>query len=450
MSDSGDKRLEDSNASGGDAKARVVVVGAGFGGMATAKRLAAKGCSVCLIDRQNHHLFQPLLYQVATAALPPADVAMPIRRLLPRDAPAETVMDEVVAVEPERRLVRGRQRVYSYDLLVLAPGCRYAYFGHDEWRRYALPLKTLDDALRMRRRALLAFERAEIAEDPAERRRQMTFVIVGAGPTGVELAGAFAELARYALARDYRAIDPATAQIILAEALPTVLPGFPEKLQRYAHTVLERKGVTVRVDAAVEAVDAQGVTIAGQEIRAANVFWSAGTEVPDLADWLACDHDKSGRIKVEPDLSVPGRPEIFVIGDAARVEDPQGQPLPGLAAVAKQQGLYVADLIGRRLRGQPAPEAFHYRDRGTLATIGRGAAIADLGWTRLRGRVAWLLWGVAHLYFLSGLRNRLSVFLTWFWSYLTYQRGARIIIGPESEDDEAIEARSDAPQSRRA
>jgi len=409
---------------------RVVLVGAGFGGLMAARGLARAPVDVLVIDRHNYHLFQPLLYQVATAALSPADIAEPIRVALRRQLNATVLLDEVIGVDPAARVVKTRSGTRQrYDWLILATGSRYNYFGHTDWPSRAPGLKSLDDATLIRRRALLAFEEAEAASEPAPRQRLLTFVLVGAGPTGVEMAGALAELAHATLSRDFRNINPQTARIVLVEAGPRVLAGFPEKLSAFAVHSLERMGVEVLLDTPIEAIDDHGVTAKGERIEAANIIWCAGVEASPVARWLDVPAAKGGRVQVAPDLSVPGHPDIFVIGDAALVTGPGGEPLPGLAAVAKQQGHYVGELISSHARGDPTTPPFRYRDQGALATIGRHSAIADFGWVRLTGWVAWVIWGIVHIFFLIGFRNRASVFLNWVWAWVTYGRGARLITG---------------------
>ena len=427
---------------------RVVIVGAGFGGLMAARGLARAPVDVVVIDRHNYHLFQPLLYQVATAALSPADIAEPIRVVLRRQRNATVLLDEVIGVDPEAQIVKTRAGARQrYDWL-LATGSRYNYFGHADWPSLAPGLKSLDDATLIRRRALLAFEEAEAASEPALRQRLLTFVLVGAGPTGVEMAGALAELAHATLSRDFRNINPQTARIILVEAGPRVLAGFPEKLSAFAVHSLERMGVEVLLDTPIEAIDDQGVTAKGRRIEAANVIWCAGVEASPVARWLGLAAAKGGRVQVAPDFSVPGHPEIFVIGDAGFVTGPGGEPLPGLAPVAKQQGRYVGELITCRVRGDPAPPSFRYRDEGALATIGRHSAIADFGWVRLTGFLAWVLWGIVHIFFLIGFRNRASVFLNWVWAWVTYGRGARLITGEVTTL--AAQSRLDEKQEGRA
>jgi NADH dehydrogenase len=409
---------------------RVVVVGAGFGGLEAARKLARSPVDVTVIDRRNYHLFQPLLYQVATAALSPADIAQPIRAVLRDQQNATVLLDEVIGVDVAARRVETRFGAdQSYDYLILATGSQYAYFGHDEWPRLAPGLKSIDDATLIRRRVLFAFEEAENVTDPEIRRRLLTFVLVGAGPTGVEMAGALVELAHASLSRDFRNINPHTAHILLVEAGPRVLSGFPERLAAFARHSLERMGVEVLLDTPIEAIDRDGVVARGKRIEAANVIWCAGVEASPVARWLGVPADKSGRIRVAADLSVPGHAEIFVIGDAALVTGPRGEPLPGLAPVAKQQGQYVGEVVAGLVRREPEAPPFRYRDKGALATIGRHSAIADLGWVKLTGPVAWVLWGVVHIFFLIGFRSRMAVFLNWIWAWLTYGRGARLITG---------------------
>jgi NADH dehydrogenase len=410
---------------------RVVIVGAGFGGLWAAKALANAPVEVTIIDRENHHLFQPLLYQVATAALSPADVAAPIRGIVGAYRNITVMLGDVSGVDVAARAVSiaGGRRV-PYDYLILATGARHAYFGHDDWEPFAPGLKRIEDATEIRRRILIAFERAENETDPDERRLLMNLLIVGGGPTGVELAGAIAELARRALAKDFRNIDPRDTRIILVEAGPRLLPSMPEDLSEEALQRLQRLGVEVRLGAAVTAVDASGVTIGRARLDARTVIWAAGVAASPAGQWIGAKCDRAGRIEVNPDLTVPDHPEIFAIGDTAFMLDAAGKPLPGVAPVAKQQGRYVGRLIKTRLRSAERIEPFCYRNYGNLATIGRKAAVIDFGWIRLRGFVAWLIWMVAHVYFLIGFRNRIIVALNWLWAYFTFQRGARLITGP--------------------
>lgn len=407
----------------------VVVVGAGFGGVSVARGLKKAPVRVTVIDRQNHHLFQPLLYQVATAAVSPADVAVPIRSLFRDSANVSVLMDEITGLDLAGKAVISPAGRYGYDFLVLATGSEYAYFGHDAWRKRTLCLKTLEDALDMRERILLAFEQAEMAMGEAERRRLMTFVIVGGGPTGVELAGAIAELAKSALARDFRRIVPGQAEIVLLEAGPSLLAGFSDRLTDFAYRALTAKGVTVRLETPVQDIRPDAVVVGSDRevIAAATVLWAAGTQAEALGGSFGGEVDRAGRVKIGQDLTVPGHPEVFVIGDAAYCAPSGDTPLPAVAPVAKQQGAYVARLIGRRLAGKAAPPPFRYRDEGMLATIGRGAAVANLHWIKLTGWIAWMFWGLVHIFFLIDFRTRMMVFLNWAWAYFTYGLGARLI-----------------------
>jgi NADH dehydrogenase len=407
---------------------QVVIVGAGFGGLTVARGLARAPVDVTLIDRQNHHLFQPLLYQVATAGLSPADIAWPVRHLV-RDQPnTRVLMGEVTGVDPARGVVMLGDGPVSWDWLVLATGATHGYFGHDEWAAHAPGLKDLDDATAIRRRLLLAFERAEMASNPDTARRLLTIAIVGGGPTGVELAGAIAELARRALVADFRAIDPTRARVLLIEAGPRLLPNFPEALSRYTAAALARLGVEVRIGTPVTSCDPQGVTIGAEFIPAATILWAAGVAASPAASWLAMPGDRAGRVTVGADLTVPGHDHIYVIGDTALARDARGQPLPGIAPVAKQQGAWVARSILARLAGRRM-KPFAYRDVGLLATIGRKSAVISYRRLALRGWPAWWLWGAAHIYFLVSLRNRLIVVTQWLWSYFAFERGARLITG---------------------
>jgi NADH dehydrogenase FAD-containing subunit len=408
---------------------RVVIVGAGFGGLAAATGLECAPIQVTVIDRRNYHLFQPLLYQVATAALSPADIAQPIRSILKRQRNATVLLGRVTGIDPAGRAVLIGERRVPYDYLIVATGARHAYFGHDEWEPFAPGLKKIEDATDIRRRILLAFEQAESAVDPAERQALLTFLIVGGGPTGAELAGAIAELASKALVAEFRTIDPREARVVLIEAGPRLLPAFPERLSAIAKRSLERLGVEVHLGTAVTGCDAAGVAIGDERLPSRCIIWAAGVAASPAGKWLGAERDRAGRVKVGPDLSVPGQPEIFVIGDSALATDARGNPLPGIAPAAKQAGHYVARLIRARIGGRKPPPPFRYRHLGNLATIGRRAAVADFGWIRLSGRLAWLLWGIVHIYFLIGFRNRLVVSLDWLWAYITFQRGARLITG---------------------
>jgi len=409
-------------------KHRVVIVGGGFGGFETARHLAGTAVEITLIDRRNHHLIQPLLYQVATAALSTAEIAWPIRHLFRRRQDVRTLLGQVVGVDTALHevLLEDGTRL-EYDSLVLATGARHAYFGHDDWEPFAPGLKTLEDATRIRRKLLLAFERAERCTDPALRRALLTFVVVGGGPTGVELAGAISELARVTLREDFRSIDLQEARIVLIEGGDRVLGNFLPDLSAYAHKALERLGVEVKLNNYVTACDATGVVFGGRRLEAATVLWAAGVEASPAAAWLGVEADRAGRVKVEADLTVPGHAEIFAIGDTAQAVTAEGKPVPGIADAAKQGGRHVARVIRRRLSGDWAPMPFAYRHHGDLATIGRRAAVIDFGWIRLRGWFAWWVWGFAHIYFLIGVRHRLFVALSWLWIYLSGQRSSRLI-----------------------
>lgn len=406
----------------------VVIVGGGFGGLSAARGLAKQPFAVTLIDRNNHHVFQPLLYQVATAGLSPADIASPIRHILNGQKNTTVMLAEVTNLDVRNKDVLIEGRRVRYDYLVLATGARHAYFGREDWARFAPGLKSIDDATYLRQRILLAFERAEIERDAAERRRLLTFVVVGGGPTGVEMAGAIAELARRALASDFRAIDPRCARIILIEAAPRILTPFTETLSEAARRSLEQLGVEVRLGQAVSECSCEGATLGREFIGARTIIWAAGVMASPAGRWLGAETDQAGRVKVRADLSVPGHPDVFVIGDTAAAMGEGGVPLPGVAPVAKQQGEYVARALIARHNGRTVA-AFRYRDFGSLATIGRKRAIAEMGPLRLSGLAAWLLWSVAHIYFLVGFRNRFTVGLNWAWSYVTFQRGSRLITG---------------------
>jgi NADH dehydrogenase len=411
----------------------VVIVGAGFGGLSAATSLARAPVTITVIDERNYHLFQPLLYQVATAGLSPADIAAPIRGILARQRNARVLLGRVTGVDPQSRSVMLRDRVVTYDYLVLATGARHTYFGHDNWAAFAPGLKNIDDATALRRKVLLAFERAEDETNDCACKRLMTFIVIGGGATGVEMAGAIAELAKVALVKDFRRIDTAMSRVILIEAGPRLLPTFPEKLSAIAKIALEKLGVEIRLGSAVTQCDETGVILGGELIASGTTVWAAGVRASPAATWLQASHDAAGRVIVEADLTVPGHDDIFVIGDTARANDSAGKPLPGLAPVAKQQGLHVAKALDARISGAACPGPFRYRDFGNLATIGRGAAIADFGKIKLSGRLAWFVWSLAHIYFLIGFRSRIVVATNWLWSYLTFQRGARLITAADTE-----------------
>ncbi|HEY7664640.1 MAG TPA: NAD(P)/FAD-dependent oxidoreductase [Xanthobacteraceae bacterium] len=404
---------------------KVVIVGAGFGGLQAAKALAGAAVDVTVLDRENHHCFQPLLYQVATAALSPADVAWPIRHILRKQANVTVLMAEVRAVDTVKHVVHADSISIPYDYLVLATGATHSYFGHDEWAAVAPGLKRIEDATRIRRHILIAFERAELATDAAERARLLTFAIVGGGATGVEMAGAISEVARQSLAKDFRHIDPTAARIVLIEAGPRVMPTFPENLSGYVARTLAKKGVEVMTSTFVTGCDARGVAFEHGRLDAGTIIWAAGVVASPAARWLDAAHDRAGRVLVKGDLSVPGHPEVFVIGDTASVVDQPG--IPGTAPPAKQMGAYVGKLIGAKAAGRSPPPPFRYRHLGDLATVGRHAAVVKLGWLELTGFLGWLFWSVIHIYFLIGVRDRFIVAFTWLWDYVTFQRGARLI-----------------------
>ncbi len=411
---------------------RIVIIGAGFGGLFATQALARVDADITIVDRHNYHLFQPLLYQVATAGLPPSDVAWPIRSILRRQRNATVLLGEVTAIDTERKSVALGERLLTYDYLIVATGATHSYFGHDEWQPFAPGLKSIDDATAIRRRVLRAFEAAEVETDSARRDSLLRFVIVGAGPTGVELAGTIAELARFTLAADFRRIDPRSAKIVLLEAGPRVLAAFKEQQSAYALRALERLGVDVRVGAAVTSCDAGGVWLGNERLESATVIWAAGVAASPCASWLGAPTDRAGRVLVQPDLSAG--PDTFVIGDSASVTLPDGRRVPGVAPAAKQQGRYVAKVIAAQIAGRPPPPPFAYRDPGNLATIGRKYAIIEFPSLTLRGFIAWWIWGIAHIYFLVGVPSPVLVSLRWLWEYLTYGRGARLITGQEHAD----------------
>ena len=418
---------------------RVVIVGGGFGGTHAAHTLRKAPVHVTVIDRTNHSIFHPLIYQVAGAGLSSDEIAVPIRFLLRRQRNSEVMMAEVTAVDVRQRRLWMSTRQLSYDYLILATGSHYNYFGHNDWPRFALSLKTTADAVRIRRKILQAFEQAELEMNADTVSALLTFVLIGAGPTGVEMSGALSELARFALVHEYRHIDTRKTRIVLLEAGPRILPAFPAALARKAEEELERKGVEVRIDSAATAIDEDGVIVnGGERIRSHNVIWAAGVKGTALGQSLGVETDRMGRVKVLPDLSIPDHPEIFVIGDLMVIEQ-NGKPFsPGLAPVAVQQGQYVGRLIARRASAESEPGPFRYRAKGSLATIGRAFAIADFGGRlKFSGRLAWVLWSTVHLLYLTSLWNRIQVFATWIWAYFTYQRGVRILT-PDSLDVEGM------------
>jgi NADH:ubiquinone reductase (H+-translocating) len=419
----------------------VVIVGGGFAGLDAARALRGQPVQITLVDRHNHHVFQPLLYQVATAGLSPGDIASPIRWILRKQSNVRVLLGTVLRVDPAARAVHlDHGQIVPYDFLILAPGATHSYFGHPEWAHEAPGLKTLDDALAIRRRMLLAFEEAEREPDPAKKRHLLTFAIVGGGPTGVELAGALAEIAHHSLRREFDTIDPESARIILLEGGPTILPSFPQSLRNSARRALQRLGVEVCENVAVTNIAVDSLTLRGaadgDELRVHTILWAAGVAASPLGGSLGAPIDRAGRVIVNADLSVPEHPEIFVAGDLASFSHQTGMPLPGVAQVAKQQGARAARNVLRLVKGLP-PLAFRYRDPGNMATIGRAAAIADFGWARVSGYAGWLLWLFVHILFLIGFRNRLSVLLQWGAAYATYQRSVRLITGAQSTSVES-------------
>lgn len=407
----------------------VVIVGAGFGGLAVAKRLARAPVHVTLIDKRNHHLFQPLLYQVATAGLSPSQIAMPIRSIFRNSENISVLLGEVLSVDTKRQEIELANQRIAYDYLILATGAHASYAGYGDWRGCAPGLKSIEDATHIRRRILLAFERAEMECDPEERKRLLTFVIVGAGPTGVELAGAIAEIAHHALASDFRNIDTTATRIVVLDSGPRVLSGFSPALSRRAQVQLESLGVEVRLRQTVTSCDERGVLLGSERIEARTVLWAAGVAADSAARLLGQSEADEDRVPVGRQLDVVGHANVFVIGDAALARDRRGKPLPGLASVAKQQGAFVGSLLAARARKRRPRWRFRYRPRGRLATIGRKAAVVQFGFLRLSGPVAWLIWSIAHIFLLVGFRNRLSVSASWLWAYFTYERGARLIVG---------------------
>jgi NADH:ubiquinone reductase (H+-translocating) len=406
---------------------QVVIIGGGFAGLAAARRLAKAPCEVTIVDRHNHHVFQPLLYQVATAGLSPGDIASPIRWILRKQARLRVLLANVEHIDSQKkRLVLDRGEQLAYDYLIVAAGATHSYFGHDEWSTAAPGLKTLDDALSMRRRLLLAFEEAEREPNPVLQRRLLSFVIIGGGPTGVEMAGALGEIARQVLRIEFDNVDPAISRIMLIEAGPSILPAFPENLRESARIALLRLGIIVRTGSAVTRVEDGAVWIGDERIEAHTIIWAAGVAAAPIAKDLGPKLDRAGRVIVEPDLSVAGHPDVFVAGDLASFSHQTGKPLPGVAQVAKQQGRRAAANVARRIAGQPTLP-FRYFDPGNMATIGRNAAIADFGRVTVSGYLGWLLWLFVHIMFLIGFRNRLSVMMQWAASYLTYQRSVRLI-----------------------
>jgi len=426
-----------------DRKHRIVIIGGGFGGLAAAKALKRADADILLIDRRNHHLFQPLLYQVATAALSPSEVAWPIRHLLRRQNNARVLMATVIGVDKATRevLLEDGSRE-PFDSLVLATGAQHAYFGNDQWEPYAPGLKTIEDATAIRRKLLLALEAAERETSPARRRALLTFAIIGAGPTGVEMAGAIIELGRASIKGQFNTIDPSDLRVVLIEGGDRVLLNFDPELSEYTLKSLLRMGVEVELGQMVSEIDVDGVSFGDKRVETKTIIWAAGVAASPVAKWLGIEGDKAGRVKVAPDLSVPGMAGIYVIGDVASIEGEHGKPVPGVAPAAKQAGEHVANVIPRRIAGDTSPLPFRYKHAGDLATIGKSSAVIDFGWTKLKGRLAWWVWGVAHIYFLVETRTRVLITLSWLWIYLTGQRGARLIthgMAPERKPLEEVD-----------
>ncbi|HEY2885685.1 MAG TPA: NAD(P)/FAD-dependent oxidoreductase [Rhizomicrobium sp.] len=420
---------------------KVVVIGAGFAGVAVAKGLGAAGIPVTLVDRQNYHLFQPLLYQVATAALSPADIAEPVRRMLRRYPSVDVVLGEVSAIDTSAcSITLGDDKVIAYDRLVLATGATHAYFGHDDWAQFAPSLKSIADARAIRSRLLLAFEEAEMVDDPAARKRLMTFVVIGGGPTGVELAGAIAELARYTLTKDFHRLNYKETNVVLLEAGPRILTAFPENLADYAVRKLLALGVTVRVNCAVGAITKDGVQVGDETIPSSVAIWAAGVKASPVGALLGVPMDRSGRVMVNRDLSVQGLANVYALGDVALVRDAAGKQLPGLAQVAKQEGLYLGRALAKSIRDGKASPDFVFHNRGNAAIVGRHSAIFDFGWSRLSGPLAWFLWAFIHIYLLTGFEHRLLVAIQWLWRYLSYDHGARLIVETEPAASAAYRA----------
>lgn len=409
----------------------VLIIGAGFAGLETARSLAKSKVTITLIDRHNYHLFQPLLYQIATAALSPAQIAQPVRSILRKQKNCRVVLDEVTDIDIEKKLVKCTNNDFHYDFLVVATGSTHDYFGHKEWASVAPGLKSIDDATHIRRRILQAFEQAENSANNELSQALMTFVIVGAGPTGVEMAGAIAELAKHTLKKEFRTIDSSSARIILAEAGPRVLAGFPEKLSHFAKEDLEKLGVEVRTSEPVVDCQENQVTIGEEIIPCHTIIWAAGVKASAASKWLKAAADRAGRVLVNPDFSLPSNSEVFVIGDTASLIDANNHIVPGLAPAAMQAGKYVASVIRSKINHIKTPAPFVYKDKGAMATIGRGKAIALIRGYEFRGFMAWCLWGLIHLISLIGFKNRLIVALDWFWSYCTYHRGVRLITTAE-------------------
>jgi NADH:ubiquinone reductase (H+-translocating) len=426
---------------------RIVIVGGGFGGLAAARALRNAPAEVIVIDRTNHHLFQPLLYQVATSVLTPGQIASPIRGILGKQRNTTVILGEVTGVDKDRKyvLVRDADREgvrLPYDYLILATGVTHSYFGHNEFEQFAPGLKSLADAVAIRNKILQAFEQAEAEEDPSRHRELLTFVLVGAGPTGVEMAGAIAIMVRSTLKKEFRRIDPAAARIVLVDMAPRVLPPFSEELSSAAKQRLESLGVEIRLGHSVDQIDADGVVVAGERIASKTVIWTAGVSPSPAGKWLGVQTDRAGRVRVEKDLTIPGHPEILVVGDTASL-DQNGKPLPGVAQVAMQQGRYAGKLIQGRLRGRPDQQPFSYFDKGSMAVVGKGFAVLQAGKIQLSGFPAWLAWAAVHLEFLAQSSLRVSVFVQWVWTYVTGQRGSRLIVNHHGSQEQNPAGKTD-------
>ena len=412
---------------------KIIIVGAGFAGLQAAKVLVTSSFDITIIDKNNYHLFQPLLYQVATAGLSPADIALPIRNIFRSQQNLKVILDELVEIKPQFNQIRTRNNTYSYDYLILATGSELSYFGQDQWKKFSLGLKNIENATLLRSKILQAFEKAERINDDKTINKLLKFVVIGGGPTGVEIAGAIAELSKNVLRKEFATIDTKTAQIILLEAGPNLLPTASLSLSIYAKESLEKLGVEIKCNTAVQNISESLVATNTETIEAETIIWCAGVKASPLGNLLNTETDKIGRVFVKDDLSIPTYPNIFVIGDASHVKDKNGSPLPGLASVAKQEGSFVARVIKKYILNDKTQNKFNYKNRGYLATIGRSKAIVDFGWFALKGRIGWIFWSLIHIYFLIGFRNRFMVFVNWVWSYLTFSKGARLITNNNNE-----------------
>ena len=406
---------------------KVIIVGAGFAGLQTAKGLAASSFEVTIIDKNNYHLFQPLLYQVATAGLSPADIAVPIRNIFRSQQNPKVVLDELIGINPDLNQITTKNNTYIYDFLVIATGSEPSYFGHDQWKNFSPGLKNIEDATSIRAKILKAFEKAERVKNKNELDKLMKFVLIGGGPTGVEMAGAIAELSKKVLTKEFTTIDTTTTRIILLETSPNILPTASHNLSIYTKKTLEKLGVEIKCNTTVQNISEGLVQTNTETIEAETIIWCAGVKASPTRNWINVKTDKIGRVLVNEDLSIPGHTNIFVIGDASYVKNKNGKPLPGLAPIAKQEGTFVAEVIKKNIRNGKIPKKFYYKNRGYLATIGRSDAIVDFKWFTLKGRIGWIFWSIIHIYFLIGFRNRLMVFINWVWSYLTFGKGARLI-----------------------